>query len=281
MSRKAAKEEPKVHPFDPGYTAEPFLTLCANYPEETVYPPDQFRVEWGPIFHRGRLDGSARVLVIGQDPAQHETVIRRILVGEAGRRVQGLLARLGITKSYVCINTYLYSVFGTVKAATSRNPALVDYRNRWLKALLVGQNIEVVIALGQAASTAWTMWKASPDGQASQVPFVAVTHPTQPESSSNNDKVKLAAATKKMLQNWNAALQQVHQNVIHPDVVTPLVPYGDTWGADDRLRIPDDDFPAGLPLWMRENDGWARRTGADALAKRRNITITVSSGVVS
>jgi uracil-DNA glycosylase len=75
------------HPFDPGYVAEPFLTLCAHYPEADVYPPEQFRFEWGPIFHRGRLDGSARVLVIGQDPAQHETVVRRILVGEAWRRV--------------------------------------------------------------------------------------------------------------------------------------------------------------------------------------------------
>ena len=72
------------HLFDPGYVAEPFLTLCAEYPNATVYPPDQFRLEWGPIFHRGRLDGSARLLVIGQDPAQHETVIRRVLVGEAG-----------------------------------------------------------------------------------------------------------------------------------------------------------------------------------------------------
>ena len=110
------------HPFDPGYVAEPFLTLCADYPEANVYPPSQFRLEWGPIFHRGRLDGSARVLVIGQDPAQHETVVRRILVGEAGRRVQGFLAKLGITRSYVFINTYLYSVYGSVKAKTRKEP---------------------------------------------------------------------------------------------------------------------------------------------------------------
>ena len=43
-----------AQPFDPGYTTEPFLTLCSDYPGETVYPRDQFRVEWGPIFHRGR-----------------------------------------------------------------------------------------------------------------------------------------------------------------------------------------------------------------------------------
>lgn len=37
-------------PFDPGYVAEPYLTLCTEYPEADVYPPDQFRIEWGPIF---------------------------------------------------------------------------------------------------------------------------------------------------------------------------------------------------------------------------------------
>ena len=276
----AARERSVAHSFDVGYTAEPFLTLCASYPDETVYPPEQFRVEWGPIFHRGRLDGSARVLVIGQDPAQHETVIRRILVGEAGRRLQGFLAKLGIATSYVCINTYLYSVFGSVKAATARSPALVDYRQRWLTALLVGQKIECVVALGQAASSAWASWKATPDGQGVELPFVAITHPTQPESSSNNDKAKLAAATKKMLQNWNAALASLQGKVAHPDVAVPLVPYGDAWGPNDRPRIPDIDFPAGTPRWMRENDGWARRNGSNALAKRRNITITVSAGVV-
>ena len=267
--------------FDVGYAAEPFLTLCSNYPDETVYPSQQFRVEWGPIFHRGRLDGTAHVLVIGQDPAQHETVIRRILVGEAGRRLQGFLAKLGINTSYVCINTYLYSVFGSVKAATAKSAALVDYRERWLKALLVGQNVEAVIALGRAADSAWKSWRASPDGQGVQPTFVAITHPTQPESSSNNDKVKLAAATKKMLQNWNTALASLHGSIAHPDAAVPLVLYGDAWGPNDRPRIPDADFPAGIPLWMRENDGWARRSGVDALAKRRNITITVSAGVVS
>jgi len=140
------------HLFDPGYGAEPFRTLCVEYPESDVYPADQFRVEWGPIFHRGRLDGSARVVVIGQDPAQHETIIRRVLVGEAGRRLQGFLAKLGITQSYAIVNTFLYSVYGSVKAKTQKDPALAAYRNRWLDALLVGSKVEGVVALGTAAA---------------------------------------------------------------------------------------------------------------------------------
>ena len=268
------------HAFDPGYVAEPFLTLCANYPEADVYPPDQFRTEWGPVFHRGRLDGSARVLVIGQDPAQHETIVRRILVGEAGRRLQGLLAKLGVTRSHVCINTWLYSVYGDVKAATQHSQPLVDYRHRWLDALLVGSGVEAVIALGQAADKAWTLWRATPAGQASQVAYAPVTHPTQPESSSRNDKAKLAAATAKMLQNWNAALDLLAPRIAHPDVEVALKHYGSAWADGDRVAVPEFDFPAGLPAWMHENDGWARRAGATEIAKRRDITITVPAGIV-
>ena len=55
--------------FDPGPVTGPFATLARNYPGPDTYDPDRFRVEWGPVFHRGRLDGSARILVLGQDPA--------------------------------------------------------------------------------------------------------------------------------------------------------------------------------------------------------------------
>jgi hypothetical protein len=269
------------HPFDAGYFQAPFTNLVENYPEADVYPADQFRVEWGPIFHRGRLDGSARVLVIGQDPAQHETIIRRILVGEAGRRLQGLLAKLGMTTSYVFINTFLYSVFGTVKANTRKDPRLIAYRNLWLDALLVGQQVEAVISLGTVANEAWDFWKATPAGKASTVVHAAVTHPTQPESSSGGDKAKLAAATAKLLQNWNAGLQLLSPAIAHPDDARPLVPFGSSWAPGDRLPVPEIDYPAGIPSWMREQDGWAQRVGADMLAKRRNITLTIPQGVVS
>jgi hypothetical protein len=269
------------HSFDPGYFAEPFRTLCSEYPGPDVFPADQFRVEWGPIFHRGRLDGSARVLVIGQDPAQHETVIRRVLVGEAGRRVQGLLAKLGILQSYVIVNTFLYSVYGSVKAKTRRSADLIAYRNRWLNALLAGSKIEGVFALGQAADEAWKFWKDTPEGKQTDIAYAFVTHPTQPESSSGGDKAKLAVATKKLLKNWNAGLQLLAPVIKHPDQATDLALYRDAWADGDRLQIPEIDLPAGLPEWMRLNDGWATRKGGDPLQKRRNITITIPRGNVS
>lgn len=269
-----------AHPFDPGYCTEPFLTLCREYPGPDVYPPGEFRVEWGPIFHRGRLDGSARVLVIGQDPAQHETVVRRILVGEAGRRVQGFLAKLGIMRSYVIVNTFLYSVYGSVKAATARHADLVAYRNRWLDALVGGGSIEGVITFGTAAREAWRFWRQTPTGATHALPLAALTHPTQPERFSKGNRAKLAAATGALLENWNAGLAALRPAVTHTDVAPSVAPYGTTWGPDDRVSIPHDDVPAGTPAWMVANDGWARRAGEDALAKRRTIVVTVPAGVV-
>jgi len=194
--------------------------------------------------------------------------------------VQGLLRKLGITTSHVLINTYLYSVYGSVKAATRKSAALVGYRNQWIDGIMATGNVEAVLALGTAAQEAWEFWKVTPKGQASTVPFVAVTHPTQPESSSKGDRVKLAQATKKMLANWNQALHALSPSIIHPDETIPLVLYGDTWAEGDRMPIPEQDFPPGLPVWMHEQDGWAQRKGTEDLAKRRNITITVPKGIV-
>ena len=50
----------------------------------------------GPIYYRGRLDGSARLLIVGQDPSADENLVRRAMVGTAGQRVQGLLRKLGL-----------------------------------------------------------------------------------------------------------------------------------------------------------------------------------------
>jgi hypothetical protein len=269
-----------THPFDPGYGAEPFRTLCEDYPGGDVYPPADFRVEWGPIFHRGRLDGSARVLAIGQDPAQHETIVRRILVGEAGERIQGFLAKLGIDRSYVMINTFLYSVYGQVSAKYKKDPGILRYRHRWLDALVVGQQLEAVVALGDLAGTAWEAWKATPQGQTVSLAYANITHPTRPESSSKGDKTKLAEATKAMLQNWNSALQALKPAITHHDTPRSLVLYGEKFQPGDRVHVPEFDLPAGLPSWMRERDNWARRLGDEVKEKRGNITITVPKNLL-
>jgi uracil-DNA glycosylase len=261
-----------VTPFDPGYTHEPFLSLCRTYPGADVYPPAAFRTEWGPIFHRGRLDGSARVLVIGQDPAQHEAVARRVLVGAAGHRLQGFLAKLGIDRSYVIVNTFLYSAFNQQLAATHvSDPGVVAYRHQWLDALLVGSAVQAVVALGNLADTAWQTWKATPNGAARVVAYRKIVHPTAPRTT--QDLVAL-------LQNWNAGLQALRPAIENPDAPTPLVLYGTDFTAAELVDIPADDMPAGLPSWMQRADAWAARLGDTPDIKRRTIQITVPDGEI-
>ena len=240
-----------THDFDAGYDREPFRTLVSEYPDESVYSPKDFRVEWGPIFHRGRLDGSARVLIIGQDPAARETVLRRILVGAAGQRVQGFLHKLGIETSYVMINVFLYSVYGQGGGERhKKDPGIIDYRNRWLDALLIGSRVQAVVGFGGLADLAWKQWKETSDGSAWEVAFTEAMHPTYPEGSSKGDREKLAEATRKLLANWNEALESLAPRISEPDVVHPLKPYGTEFQPEDYREIPEIDVPAGLPSWM-------------------------------
>jgi hypothetical protein len=261
--------------FDRGYDRQPYRRLVSAFPDESVYPLDSFRVEWGPVFHRGRLDGTARLLIIGQDPATHETIARRILVGEAGQRAQGLLTRLGIERSYVFINTFLYSVYG--QSGGTRHiddPAITTYRNRWIDAIVADQHIEAIITLGQLADSAYQQWRATPKGSASTAAYATIRHPTYPESASRSGQITKAEAFAKLCESWNQMLTAV-QPVITPDVVVPLRLYGSTITHADLTPIPSRDMPAGLPAWMCALDAWAVRTGATAQLKRATISVTV------
>jgi hypothetical protein len=261
--------------FDPGYNRRPYRSLVSGFPNESVYPLDSFRVEWGPVFHRGRLDGSARILVIGQDPATHEAIARRILVGEAGQRVQGLLTRLGIDRSYVFINTFLYSVYG--QGGGTRHiddPAITEYRNRWINAIVADQEIEAIISLGQLADNAYRQWRATPKGAASTAMYGTVRHPTYPESASRSGQITKAEAFANLCDSWNQLLQDLHSTVT-PDAAVPLRLYGPSITRADLTPIPAQDLPPGLPEWMCSLDAWAARTGETPQLKRATITVTV------
>jgi hypothetical protein len=273
-------------PFCPGYAAEPYASLVRDYPgashspADATYPAPAFRTEWGPVFHRGRLDGTARLLAIGQDPAQHEVITRRILVGAAGKRVQGFMAKLGVTQSYVVLNAFLYSVYGqSGGAANIKNVAITEYRNRWFKAILDTNPIEGVVAFGGLAEKAWTLWLNSPDAAGRPaLPFQRVPHPTSPISGSKGDKVKLATLTAQMLTAWNAAIAALSP-AVQPDVGLGA-PYGAVFTPDELPDIPMADLPAGTPPWMATEDSWANRVGKDAALKRRTIQIVVPKSIV-
>lgn len=264
--------------FCPGYAKAPWRKLVVDVPGTDVYPPDAFRTEWGPMFHRGRLDGTARVLVVGQDPAAHEAICRRILVGLAGQRIQGFLAKLGVTSSYVLVNAFVYSVYGQPAAERhEHDAAIAAYRNRWLDALAARSPLEAVITLGHVARSAVETWQATTTGPGAALPVVPILHPTFPDAASRSrarNRPTLAEAMAQLCANWNDALARLAP-IVTPDEARPLVPYGAALTPADLVAIPAADLPAGTPDWMRSLEKWAAHTGADDEAKRATITVTV------
>jgi hypothetical protein len=196
-------------------------------------------------------------------------------VGEAGHRIQGFLAKLGIDDSYVFINTYLYSVYGTIRAKYKTDPQVRAYRHQWLAALATSPHVKAVVALGGQADEAWQAWRATPAGAAVNATYVKITHPTFPDSAAGHGTTTKAEAMKSMLQNWNTALQTLSPVITNPDQPRPLVLYGDDILPAERAAIPSRDLPAGTPDWMGKEDGWAKRVGGTAKKKRGNITLNV------
>ena len=261
-------------PFCPGYPA-PYDALVSSYPDETIYPSADFRVEWGPIFHRGRLDGTARVLIIGQDPAVQETIARRILVGAAGQRVQGLLARLGLTSSYVLVNTFLYSVYGQAGGERHiKDEKIAEYRHAWISQLVSTNPIGAIITFGTLAAEAYKVWKLTEAGAAYSGHYAPLLHPTYPQSAAGHGQTTLAAATQRLLDNWNAELPGLIAAVGAPDQPPNDAPYGSAFTEADLPAIPAADLPAGLPAWMRAGT-WGERTGTSTELKRATIEIVV------
>ena len=259
--------------FDPGPADGRFAELVEAAPGADTYPFRDFRFEWGPVFHRGRLDGTARILVLGQDPGQHECVARRVMVGEAGRRVQGFLARLGFTRSYLVLNAYLYCVARQAATRVHRDsPAIRDDRDAWLAAVFSTRRPDAVVAFGRAAEHAYLGW-LDRSGTA-PVPFEQVPHPTSPRPSAT---ITMEEATRRMLVRWSDAIERLTPHVAAPDVAPPVDPrYGDAFGPTDLPPIPAFDLPAGAPAWMSGIEAWAERgSPTEAAPHRARIVVTV------
>lgn len=58
------------------------------------------------MFFRGRLDGLARVVLVGQEGAQDESLSHRSFTGGTGARMQYLLRHLGMDRSYLFLNSF-------------------------------------------------------------------------------------------------------------------------------------------------------------------------------
>jgi uracil-DNA glycosylase len=229
-----------VTEFDPG--PPPALAdHLAALPSYSAHR-ERFWYDWGPVFYRGRLDGTARLLAIASDPGPTERIAGRTLVGDAGQRVQGFLAKLGLTRSYVLVNAFAYALRPSqARWATPilSEPAQLAWRN-FLLTTVTGPPIQALVAFGGQAQAALGLWAERP-----AVPVFQLPHP------SSRDAGALVGA-------WRSAITEL-RDIVTPDPDGSAA--GPTYGARlteaDYTRIPRGDLPFGVPDWLGD-DAWGR-----------------------
>lgn len=197
-----------------------------------------FWYDWGPVFYRGRLDGSARILCVASDPGPTERIAGRTLVGDAGQRVQGFLAKLGLTRSYLCLNAFSYALFPSQASAGDNvlaDPAQAAWRNRLFR-MARGKQLQAIVAFGVQAQRAIDLWPDKGD-----LPVFEVPHP-----SSHDEAILLAK--------WRAAISALRTVVTRDaDGQTGLPNYGQRFRESDYAAIPRRDLPFGVPAFLGDD----------------------------
>jgi uracil-DNA glycosylase len=162
---------------DPGPTAASgWAALFAGTPNYrglglVVLREEAFRWHHGPMFYRGRLDGSARVVLVGQEGAQDESLSHRSFTGGTGARMQHFLRHIGLDRSYLFLNSFVYPIFGQYGehlrplAQDLRSP-IVEHRNRILDKAVLDGDARLVVAVGNAAKDSVATWVRAHGGSA-------------------------------------------------------------------------------------------------------------------
>jgi len=197
------------------------------------------------------LNGTAKLLIIGQDPSTDEILAQRNLVGASGQRIQKLLNRVGISKSYVIFNTFLFGIKEQMDAAMNAvavEPTILDYRNGLFDKAAAENNIQAIISFGNGADIAVNNWPTRP----AATPWFQLTHP--------------AASDNVVLPNWNASLNALSATIT-PDkaALVNLTPYAAAFGPLDVADIPREDLSFGIPDWHGTGGGTRSARNGDKI----------------
>jgi uracil-DNA glycosylase len=163
--------------YDPGpEPADGWAQLFAETPNyralgKAVVGREAFRWHHGPMFYRGRLDGTARVVIVGQEGAQDESLSHHSFTGGTGARMQHLLRFLGLDRSYLFLNSFVYPIFGQYTAdlrplAQDPRSPIVQHRGRILDKAVIDGDARLVIAVGLAAKESVAGWINAHGGSA-------------------------------------------------------------------------------------------------------------------
>ena len=196
----------------------------------------------GALFSIAAVSTARRGFFVSPPTQATERIAGRTLVGDAGQRVQGLLTKLGLTRSYLCLNAYVLALFPSHAAqgeAVLHDPLHRAWRNA-LYDMAKTPSLQAIVAFGQQAQLTVSLWP----GKAGTLLF-ELPHP------SSHNAATLASA-------WHAAVPALRA-IITPDPGGSVA--GPNYGAaiveTDYAPIPRHDMPFGAP-WFLGDDHWGR-----------------------
>lgn len=149
---------------------------------------EKFRWKMGPMWYRGRLGkNEVKVFIIGQEGAQDENVSNRSFTGSTGTRMQKFINYLGIDRSYLFMNTFVYTITGQYSLfgedrenesklaaqkqllwlAQHKDSIVVEHRHKLFDYMLEQnpESVRVVIGVGTAGKDSLATWFKSHGGK--------------------------------------------------------------------------------------------------------------------
>lgn len=264
---------------------------------------EKFRWIFGPMWYRGRLDkNQVKVFIIGQEGAQDENVSNRSFTGSTGTRMQKFLNYLGIDRSYLFMNTFVYTITGQYSLfgedreneaklteqkrllwlAQNEDSVVVQHRHKLFDYMLEqnSETLALVIGVGTAGKDSAATWvqshggKCSPGqlsrgyctgaGKLKNVRVIGVSHPGAASARNGGD-----AAGAALRKDFNSKAQIVAELIKKGEIELDTDP-GMKRDFSKEFRygyaaIPHRDFSFGTP-WIMGAEGTAsNRRGQDSI----------------
>jgi len=256
-----------------------------------LFGVDRYRWHFGPMYYRGRLGpNQVKVLVIGQEGAQDESLAHRSFVGSSGARMQHFLGFIGINYHYLFLNTFVYPIFNQYSGnklkwlAQNPNSPIAKQRSEIFSYVLKKNDVRLVVAVGQAAKESVQTWVESrggscPDGTDDlstftgdfldpQTKLLGVAHPGGAKDAEQKENIiaSFQAAVDKV-RNWVA--QDVHWLPADPGMERDM----DQPFEFEKATIPFRDLPLGT-CWRL---GYGSTT-SNRMNEERSIQIFAAGG---
>ena len=250
-----------------------------------------FRWHFGPMFYRGRLKKNAvKVLIIGQEGAQDESLAHRSFTGGTGSKMQYFLKYIGITESYLFLNTFVYPIFGQYGKplewlAQDLTSPIVKHRQEIFNYVLSRNDVHLILAVGNAAKESLVTWVQSRGGTcpqgaddvslcsgASLDPRTKIIGVMHPGAAGKGGSVSAVIADFKKALAKIKTWMDADQTWLPPDSSGSRM-----FDQDYKYRsapIPFRDFPYGIPVRLGKG-----ATSSNRKDNQRSIQIFSAGGV--